>query len=88
MPRKTAGSDPPTPFRMRGKPVAGRTSNLGFQPVQKTPIIRASSGGIWGIPGQMFRHQREGSAHPVTESEGRLSRYHRRMFPNHTSRSV
>jgi hypothetical protein len=52
MPRKTARSDPPTPFRMPGKPVAGRTSNFGFQPVQKTPIIRASLGGIWGIPVQ------------------------------------
>jgi hypothetical protein len=49
MPRKTARSDPPTPFRMPGKRVAGRTSKLGFQPVQKTPIIRASSGDIWGI---------------------------------------
>jgi hypothetical protein len=39
MPRKTARSDPPTPFRMPGKPVAGRTANLGFQPVQKTPIL-------------------------------------------------
>jgi hypothetical protein len=28
-----------------------RTSNLGFQRVQKTPIIHASSGGILGNPG-------------------------------------
>ena len=26
-------------------------SHLGFQPVQKTPTIHASSGFIWGIPG-------------------------------------
>src|SRR5262245_25826852 len=47
MSRKTASSDPPTPFRMPGKPVAGRTSNLGFKPVQKTPIlgpVREASG--------------------------------------------
>lgn len=40
--------DPPTPFRMPGKRVTGRTSNLGFRPVRKTSINFASSGGIWG----------------------------------------
>jgi len=50
MPGKTARSNPQTPFGRPGMATAGRTSHLGFQPVQKAPIFVASSGFIGGIP--------------------------------------
>jgi Protein of unknown function (DUF992) len=38
-----------------GSMATGRTWQLDFQPVQKIPIIHASSGFIWGIPVQLAK---------------------------------
>ena len=52
MPRKTAKSDLQTPLGRSGMSGAIHP-HLGFQPVQKTPTIHASSGFIWKIPAKM-----------------------------------
>jgi hypothetical protein len=45
-----ARSDPQTPFGRLEWRQPARTWQLGFQPVQKMPIIHVSSGFIRGIP--------------------------------------
>jgi hypothetical protein len=50
MPGKMARSDPQTPFGRLEWRQPARTWQLGFQPVQKMPIIQVSSGFIRGIP--------------------------------------
>ena len=50
MPAKMARSDPQTPFGRLEWRQPARTWQLGFQPVQKMPIIHVSSGFIRGIP--------------------------------------
>jgi hypothetical protein len=60
MPGKTARSNPQTPFGRPGMATAGRTSHLGFQPVQKAPIFVASSGFIGGIPVEVVFNAKSG----------------------------
>jgi hypothetical protein len=50
MPGKMARSDPQTPFGRLEWRQPARTWQLGFQPVQKMPIIHVSSGFIREIP--------------------------------------
>ena len=50
MPAKVARSDFPTPFGRLERRQPARTWQLGFQPVQKMPIIDVSSGFIRRIP--------------------------------------